>query len=56
MSLGSYPLDVIWYVGMLVTFLGPGAILTGESVVFLIGSIIGYSFAFLKGGLALGTP
>ena len=31
-------------------------VLTGESVTFLIGSIIGYSFAFLKGYLAPGTP
>jgi sorbitol-specific phosphotransferase system component IIBC len=30
-------------------------VLTGESVTFLIGSIIGYSFAFLKGYLAPGA-
>ncbi len=41
---------------VIVSVLATLKVLTGESVTFLIGSIIGYSFAFLKGYLAPGTP
>jgi hypothetical protein len=39
----------------IVSLLGYAKVISGDSITFLVGSIIGYSFAFLKGFLTPAT-